>query len=226
MRIHNREIQPGHRGHRRLPGGSYDWNEFLKEHKNKIGLPRWRESGNSVCRKSKCKGPVEGWVYSRFRDLKEGECSWSSQNVNCGCKAQRSQEEKTWKALWVRSRILTGLPCGSDSEASAYPAGDPSSVHLGLEDPLEMAMTTHSSILAWKIPWTEEPGRLQSMGSQRVRHDWVTSLHVTSGILSFSMGVREATKDFKLEEWCYQIQIHKDHSGCSGGEPEWFGRSA
>ena len=35
-------------------------------------------------------------------------------------------------------------------------------------------MTTHSSILAWKIPWIEEPGRLQSMGSQRVRHDWVT----------------------------------------------------
>ena len=37
-------------------------------------------------------------------------------------------------------------------------------------------METHSNTLAWKIPWTEEPGRLQSMGSQRVRHDWVTSL--------------------------------------------------
>ena len=42
---------------------------------------------------------------------------------------------------------------------------------LGWEDPLEKEMTTHSSILAWKIPWTEEPGRLQSMGSQRVGHD-------------------------------------------------------
>ena len=39
------------------------------------------------------------------------------------------------------------------------------------EDPLEKAMATHSSTLAWKIPWTEEPGRLQSMGSQRVRHN-------------------------------------------------------
>ena len=39
---------------------------------------------------------------------------------------------------------------------------------LGLEDPLEKEMATHSSILAWKIPWMEEPGRLQSMGSQRV----------------------------------------------------------
>ena len=42
---------------------------------------------------------------------------------------------------------------------------------LGPEDPLEKGMTTHSSILAWRIPWTEEPARLQSMGSQRVRHD-------------------------------------------------------
>ena len=41
---------------------------------------------------------------------------------------------------------------------------------LGQEDPLEKEMATLSSILAWKIPWTEEPGRLQSMGSQRVRH--------------------------------------------------------
>ena len=42
---------------------------------------------------------------------------------------------------------------------------------LGREDPLEKEMATHSSTLAWKIPWMEEPGRLQSMGLQRVRHD-------------------------------------------------------
>ena len=42
---------------------------------------------------------------------------------------------------------------------------------LGQEDPLEEGMATHSSILTWRIPWTEEPGRLQSMGSQRVGHD-------------------------------------------------------
>ena len=47
---------------------------------------------------------------------------------------------------------------------------------LGREDLLEKEIATHSSILAWKIPWTEEPGRLQSMGSQRVIHNWVTSL--------------------------------------------------
>ena len=56
-----------------------------------------------------------------------------------------------------------GFPGGSDGKASAYNAGD-----LGREDPLEKEKATHSSILAWKIPWTEEPGGLQSMGSLRV----------------------------------------------------------
>ena len=49
---------------------------------------------------------------------------------------------------------------------------------LGWEEPLEKEMVTHSSILAWRLPWTEKPGRLQSMGSQRVRHDWATSHHL------------------------------------------------
>ena len=51
---------------------------------------------------------------------------------------------------------------------------------LGWEYPLEKEMAAHSSILAWKIPWTVEPGRLPSVGSQRVGHDCVTSLHFTS----------------------------------------------
>ena len=50
---------------------------------------------------------------------------------------------------------------------------------LGREDPLEKEMATHSSILAWRIPWWEEPGRLQSTGSQRVRQDWATSLSLS-----------------------------------------------
>ena len=50
---------------------------------------------------------------------------------------------------------------------------------LGLEDPLEKEMATHSSILAWRVPWMEEPGRLQSMGLQGVRHDWATSLSLS-----------------------------------------------
>ena len=45
---------------------------------------------------------------------------------------------------------------------------------LGQEDPLEEEMATHSGILAWEIPWTEAPGRLQSMSPQRVEHNWAT----------------------------------------------------
>ena len=51
---------------------------------------------------------------------------------------------------------------------------------LGWEDPLEKEMTTHSSILAWEIPWTNETGGLQSMGSQRVGHDLLTRQQDTS----------------------------------------------
>ena len=51
---------------------------------------------------------------------------------------------------------------------------------LGWEDLLEKEMATHSSTLAWKVPWTEKPGNLQSMGSQRVGHNWATSLSLSS----------------------------------------------
>ena len=52
---------------------------------------------------------------------------------------------------------------------------------LGWEGPLGKEMIAHSIILAWRIPWTEEPGELQSMGSWRVRHDWVTHTHTQEG---------------------------------------------
>ena len=59
---------------------------------------------------------------------------------------------------------------------------------LGREDPLEKAMAPHSSTLAWKIPWMEEPGRLQSMGSQGVAHDRATSLSLS--VVSYSISVQ------------------------------------
>ena len=65
---------------------------------------------------------------------------------------------------------VTGFPGGSDGKDSACNVGDLGSI-LGWEDPLEKGMATHSSILAWRIPRTEEPGGLLSMESQRIRHD-------------------------------------------------------
>ena len=56
---------------------------------------------------------------------------------------------------------------------------------LGREDPLKKERATHSSTLVWRIPWTEEPGRLQSMGLQRVGHDWATSLSLSFCLYHF-----------------------------------------
>ena len=71
--------------------------------------------------------------------------------------------------------ILQGFPGGSEVKASAA-MRETWVQSLGREDLLEKEMATHSSVLAWRIPWMEEPGGLQSMGSQRVGHDWATSL--------------------------------------------------
>ena len=70
-----------------------------------------------------------------------------------------------------------GFPSGTVVKKSACQCRRRKRQFLGWEDPLEKEMATHSSILAWKIPWTEEPGRLQSTGSHRVGHDFTfTSL--------------------------------------------------
>ena len=78
---------------------------------------------------------------------------------------------------------------------------------LGQEDPLEKVMATHSSIPAWKIPWTEEPGGLQSMGSQRVGHDWKTNTFTFS---FFWMSHRKDTKEafpLRQQDFLYQRSL-------------------
>ena len=91
-------------------------------------------------------------------------------------KVKEESEKAGLKHNIQKTKIMASGPITSCSywasllaqrvKASVYNAGA-----LGWEDPLEKEMTTHSSTLAWKIPWTEKPGRLQSMGSQRVGHD-------------------------------------------------------
>ena len=70
------------------------------------------------------------------------------------------------------------------------PAMQETQVHsLDREDPLEKEMATHSSIFAWEIPWTEEPGGLQSIGSQRVGHDWSDLARTHKDFLIFCLWV-------------------------------------
>ena len=86
---------------------------------------------------------------------------------------------------------------------------------LGREDPLEKETATHSSTIAWKIPWTEELGRLQSMGSQRVGHDWATSLtHATQG--SRDLGLKTSVLENKIYGKVGSVAVigvAADHSG-------------
>ena len=120
--------------------------------------------------------------------------SWEVKNV---LEIKESWREKCWSGFCCNSflkyllsvyHVLDSLhgrqryisdwnrqnSCGSDSKESACNAKDLGLIP-GLEDPLEEGMATHSSILAWRIPWIEEPGGLQPTGSQRIGHNWVTN---------------------------------------------------
>ena len=79
---------------------------------------------------------------------------------------------------------------------------------LGWGDPLEKEMAIHSSTIAWKIPWTEEPGRLQSMELQRVRHDWATSLSLSHLYLDEHIYISDIFNIYKLNQTiCYIVSI-------------------
>ena len=85
--------------------------------------------------------------------------------------------------------ILSGFPCGISSKKICLPVQEMQETQapsLGREDPLDAEMATHSSTLAWSIPWTEDPGELQSMGSQRIEHDWASE-HIAQLIVSLTI---------------------------------------
>ena len=79
-----------------------------------------------------------------------------------------------WRIPWTVIHHHLSFPGGSDGKESACNAGDSNSIPGWGRSP-EKEMATHSSVVAWRIPWTEKPGGLQSMGSQRVGHDWATN---------------------------------------------------
>ena len=86
---------------------------------------------------------------------------------------------------------------------------------LGWEDPLEEGIAAHSSILAWRIPWREEPGGLQSMGSQRIGHDWETNKKKKkererereSQLLVLEMEVKNLKKQ-ELSDWKQKVCLN------------------
>ena len=116
--------------------------------------------------------------------------------TNCEKFWKRWEYQTTWPASWEGQEATVRTGHGTTDwfqigkgvrQASLVaqrlkhlPATRETSIRsLGWEDPLEKEMATHCSILAWRIPWTKEPGGLQSMGPQKVGHDWATSLSLS-----------------------------------------------
>ena len=124
---------------------------------------------------------LDNWVHQQL--VKRTSCSCGY--LRCGQVALSCVPSGMLTQLWTSWPQVCSLRCGQADLRRVTSAVDklsfllirqlePQETVLPLH--LEKEMATHSSTLAWKIPCTEKPGRLQSMGSQRARHDWVTSL--------------------------------------------------
>ena len=121
---------------------------------------------------------------------------------------------KLYVCPYLLAQMVKNLPATQETQVRS----------LGQEDTLEKGMAPHSSILAWRIPWMEEPGGLQSMGSQRVGHSWVTNT------FTFSCPYLMSQNQMCLSLWTQTIQLGQHYSktlllgwifssGCSGPLP-------
>ena len=110
------------------------------------------------------------------------------------------------RTIWGNLHLVSGISQWASTAAKRVkcpPAVWETQVwSLGQQDPLEKEMATQSNVLAWRIQWTEEPSRLQSMGLQRVGHDWATSL-------TFTIGQWAQRKQTAFESsWFFSLCVH------------------
>ena len=126
------------------------------------------------------------------------------------------EEQRKWRAQlarWPWEKHVRGpgralVPVTQPTLLSRVCFSSPFLLHcicLDLVPWAEKAMATHSNTLAWKIPWTEEPGRLQSMGSRRVRHDWETSLSLITFLIILMVSSLPCFSLLLLKVWGRQI---------------------
>ena len=118
----------------------------------------FRQRGDSLC-----KGPK---VVGSGTNRADGSLKQSNQGRAVGDKTKSCDRARKCRSLWA---MVRSFPGGTNGKESAVIWGIQIQ-SLGWEDPLEKGMATHSSILVWRIPWTEEPGGLQSMRLQRIGH--------------------------------------------------------
>ena len=144
------------------------------------------------------------WIYNHIKILKGFPCSSAGKESTCNAGDPRSVSglersvrevigyplQYSWASLIAQ--LVKNLPATRETWVWS----------LGWENPLEKGTATHSSILAWRIPWTEETGRLWSIGSQRVRNDWVTFTFSSFQFSHFD------TKRYFLEWKRYERPLH------------------
>ena len=138
-------------------------------------------------------GPAQRWFFSGWHPNHHSLQGWLS-SLNFSNGHEQSMEHQLVVSSVVGFLLnyvcrYMGFPGESVVKQTRLPMQEMLETQvwsLGGEDSLEEEMATHSSILAWRIPWTGEPGRLQSMGSQRVGHDWVTEHSTCSYMLCYT----------------------------------------
>ena len=136
---------------------------------------------------------VTSSIYSRASWVSSPEASWYPPNSSpffyafpCTIHSLQSRLVMSWNINYVTLDLSNGflLPSNKITSNILSTMREAQFQSLDWEDLLEKETATHSSILAWKTPLMEEPGELQSMGSQRVGHDWVTSLSISVHVCS------------------------------------------
>ena len=131
-------------------------------------LKSWQsEAMVDSCPEVSSKDSAQSWVVFFFNFL---ILYWNIADYQCCGNSRCTAKGLSHTHTSIHSPAR-GFPGGSAVKNLPANAGDLGFIP-GWEDPLEKGMATHSSTLAWLSPWTEEPGGLQSLGSQRVRHDW------------------------------------------------------
>ena len=149
----------------------------LSEHFTESCLCTWLSVKAKVSSKLTCQG-LQGWAlpsgFSGPGKLPSGAGSQSLLGLHSS-RAGPEREGRTHEDILICLYFQASL--GAQLVKNLLAMQETQVQSLGWEDLLEKGMATHSSILAWRIPWTKEPGCLQFMGSQRVRHDRVTNFH-------------------------------------------------
>ena len=120
------------------------------------------------------------WIWAKSRTLVKDRGCWRLEPMGLqrvshdSVTKHNTAQHKTEFGASLVAQMIKSLPAMQETPVRS----------LGQEDALERGMATHSSILAWRYPWAEDPCRLQSMGLQRVGHNWATR-HIQSNLLGF-----------------------------------------